>query len=159
MTNYVISKTQHKEVIWNRPIPNMENCVSAETFIPPVSQGRVIKCYDGDTITIATYLPIPESPLYKFSVRLDGIDCPEIRGKNENEKQCAKLAKKFVEDMLLGNMVTLNNIKLEKYGRILADVIFNDASVSSALIANKLAVPYDGGKKNVPDDWMHYHVT
>ena len=157
MSSIVNASTSKKDSIWYRPIPN--NCENAETFIPPVEYGRVIKCYDGDTITIATYLPLPESPLYKFSVRLDGIDCPEIRGKNESEKECAKLAQKFVEDKLLGNIVKLENVKLEKYGRLLADVIFEGSSICDELVANKLAVKYDGGTKNVPEDWMHYHVT
>jgi len=152
-------KTENKEIFWNRPIPDIEGCNKAQKFIPPITRGRVIKCYDGDTITIATYLPIPNSPLFKFSVRLLGIDCPEIRGKNESEKKCALLAKKFIEDKLLGNIVTLENVALEKYGRILADVIFDGASLSNLLVTNKLAVRYDGGRKEVPDDWMHYHVT
>ena len=151
--------TQQKEISWNRPIPELDNCKDAQKFIPPITCGRVIKCYDGDTITIATYLPIPESPLFKFSVRLSDIDCPEIRGKNESEKKCAKIAKKFIEDKLLGNIVTLENVSLEKYGRILADVIYDGENLSDLLVDNRLAVRYDGGSKNIPDDWMHYHVT
>ena len=151
--------TEKKLICWNRPIPPLDNCENAEKFIPPISNGRVIKCYDGDTITIATYLPIPDSPLYKFSVRLSGIDCPEIRGKNESEKTCAKIAKKFIEDKLLGNIVTLENVCLEKYGRILADVVYNGENLSDLLVDNHLAVRYDGGTKNVPDDWMRYHIT
>ena len=49
-------------------------------FIPPISGGVVIKVYDGDTITIASKLPYKKSPLYRFSVRLNGIDSPEIKG-------------------------------------------------------------------------------
>ena len=151
--------TEQKEIYWNRPIPQLANCKTAIKFVPPVTTGRVIKCYDGDTITIATYLPIPESPLYKFSVRLIGIDCPEIRGKNDSEKTCAKLAKKFIEDKLLGNIITLENVDLEKYGRILADVVYNGENLGDLLVENRLAVRYDGGSKNVPEDWMHYHVS
>ena len=150
--------TERKEIYWNKPIPELDNCETAIKFVPPITRGRVIKCYDGDTITIATYLPIPDSPLYKFSVRLLGIDCPEIRGKSDTEKMCAKLAKKFIEDRLLGNVVTLENVSLEKYGRILADVVYNGEHLSSLLVDNRLAVRYDGGTKKVPDDWMRYHI-
>ncbi len=151
--------TEKYDIMWSKPVPELNNCNSAINFIPPISQGRVIKCYDGDTITIATYLPIPESPLYKFSVRLSGIDCPEIRGKTESEKTCAKIAKKFIEDKLLGNIVKLKNVSLEKYGRILADVVYNGVNLGDLLVENRLAVRYDGGTKNVPDDWMRFHVT
>ena len=47
-------------------------------FIPPITHGKVIKVYDGDTITIAALLPYENSKLYRFSVRINGIDCPEI---------------------------------------------------------------------------------
>ena len=63
-------------------------------FVAPIEKGIVIKVYDGDTITIASKLPYETSPLYRFSVRLNGIDCPEIKSKDENEKECAKIAKK-----------------------------------------------------------------
>jgi hypothetical protein len=54
-------------------------------FTPPISGGQVIKVYDGDSITIAGYLPMYNSPLFRFSVRLNGIDTAEIKGKSEDE--------------------------------------------------------------------------
>ena len=77
-------------------------------FVPPVEKGIVIKVYDGDTITIASKLPYLSSPLYRFSVRLNGIDCPEIKSKDENEKQCAQIAKKEMSDLILNKIVILN---------------------------------------------------
>ena len=62
-------------------------------FTFPIEGGRVIKVYDGDTITIASKLPFINSPLYRLSVRLNGIDTPEIRGKTEDEKTAAKNVK------------------------------------------------------------------
>ena len=62
-------------------------------FTFPIEGGRVIKVYDGDTITIASKLPFKESPLYRLSVRLNGIDTPEIKGKNEDEKTAAKITR------------------------------------------------------------------
>ena len=38
-------------------------------FTFPITGGRVIKVYDGDTITIASKLPYEESPMYRLSVR------------------------------------------------------------------------------------------
>jgi len=91
-------------------------------FIPPVKMGKVIKVYDGDTITIASKMPWKDSPIYRFSVRINGIDCAEIRGKTESEKQCAILAREHVDHISNGKIVRLENVSLEKYGRILADV-------------------------------------
>ena len=44
-------------------------------YIPNVTYGKVIKVYDGDTITIACKMPFDNSPIYRFSVRIAGIDC------------------------------------------------------------------------------------
>ena len=51
-----------------------ENFKNAKPFVPPISEGMVVKVYDGDTITIVSQLPYPSSPYYRFSVRLNGID-------------------------------------------------------------------------------------
>lgn len=141
----------------SRNIPENINPSTLDKFIPPITSGRVIKCYDGDTITIASYLPYNESKLYKFSVRINGIDCPEIRGKTENEKKCALLSKIAVENKILNKIVTLDNVGTEKYGRILADVIIDNISIGPWLIEQNLAVNYDGKTKHTPDDWLSYH--
>jgi endonuclease YncB( thermonuclease family) len=126
-------------------------------FVAPIEKGIVIKVYDGDTITIASKLPYESSPLYRFSVRLNGIDCPEIKSKDENEKECAKIAKKEMNDLIMNKMVTLKNVQTEKYGRILADVYIGDLHLNQHMIEKRLAVTYDGGTKMKPTDWMNYY--
>jgi len=126
-------------------------------FIAPISSGKVVKVYDGDTITIASKLPYSESEMYRFSVRLNGIDCPEIRGKTEDEKECAQLAKEELTKLLMDNIVELKNLQTEKYGRILADVYINGLHINNHMIERRLAVKYDGGTKKVPTSWLEYH--
>ncbi len=126
-------------------------------FVVPVKEGKVIKVYDGDTITVQFKLPFKSSPLYKISVRLNGIDCPELKTKNEVEKQCSQIAKQKVSDLLMGKVVQFKNVKMEKYGRLLADVYYNDKSVNQWLLDNHLAIAYDGGTKEPPKNWMTYH--
>jgi len=75
-------------------------------FVPPIHDGYVVKVYDGDTITIASKLPYKESPLYRFQVRLNGIDCPEIKGQNEYEKKVALMAKLEITNLVLHKRVT-----------------------------------------------------
>ena len=62
-------------------------------FTFPITGGKVIKVYDADTITIASKLPYDASPMYRLSVRLNGIDTPEIKGKgvSDEEKNLQKL--------------------------------------------------------------------
>ena len=128
-------------------------------FVPPVDKGMVIKVYDGDTITIASKLPYIESPLYRFSVRLNGIDCPEIKGKSEIEKECAQIAKKELSDLILNKIVSLKNVETEKYGRILADVYLDDLNLNKHMVDKRLAVVYDGGTKISPSNWMDYYTN
>jgi len=137
----------------------MENILYKDTipFIPPITGGKVIKVYDGDTITIASKLPYENSLIYRFSVRIKGIDCPEIRTNNLDEKEIALIAKNFVQDKCLNKIVELKNLSTEKYGRILADVFVEDINIGNELIKNKLSVPYNGGKKLVPDNWKIYY--
>jgi endonuclease YncB( thermonuclease family) len=128
-------------------------------YIPPITCGKVIKVYDGDTITIATKLPYDSSPIYRFSVRINGIDCPEMKTYNQNEQICAHMAKKTVYDLAFNKIVHLKNVSLEKYGRILADVFVDDISIGELLCKCKLAVKYDGGTKKSPNDWLEYYNT
>jgi micrococcal nuclease len=130
-----------------------------EEFIFPVYSGKVIKVYDGDTITIASKMPYDNSPLYRFHVRLNGIDSPEIKGKNPDEKSVAKLAKVFLSSLVLHKTVTLENIQNDKYGRILADVYFEGKHINNLIINERLAVKYDGGKKICPVSWTKFNLT
>lgn len=126
-------------------------------FVFPIQGGQVIKVYDGDTITIASKMPYPESPLYRFSVRLNGIDTPEIKGKNEDEKEIAKKARNELSALIMNKEITLKNVQSEKYGRILAEVYLGDICLNDWLIEKKFAVKYDGGTKQIPESWKTYH--
>jgi len=126
-------------------------------FVPPLTEGKVIKVYDGDTITIASKMPFENSPYYRFSVRLKGIDCPEMRTKNVEEKQCSILTRNFLRTMLSDKVVQLKNVELEKYGRILANVYLDGVDISELLCDKNMAVKYDGGTKHCPENWMVYY--
>lgn len=58
---------------------------TVKAYIPEIYYGKVIKVYDGDTITIVTQLyngdVTPKTELSKFNVRILGIDTPELKNK------------------------------------------------------------------------------
>ena len=130
-------------------------------FTFPIKGGRVIKVYDADTITIASKLPYDASPMYRLSVRLNGIDTPEIKGKgiSDEEKEAAKQARDFVSNLVLNKFVRLENIESEKYGRILADVFIGDIHLNNLLLKERYAVKYDGGTKIKPTSWVKYKIN
>jgi len=77
----------------------------------------------------------------------------------------------YVSDKVLHKTIYLDNVKTEKYGRVLADVYINpilqaarqeqrqNESLSQMLLRNGLAIEYDGGTKNVPDNWMNHYLS
>ena len=119
-------------------------------YVPPVKTGVVIKVYDGDTITIATKL---DYTMYRFSVRLSGIDSPEIKAKSANEKKLAVLSKDALTKQIIGKTVELKNVSMEKYGRLLADVYCNGIHINKWMLENGFAVPYSGQTKKRPTEW------
>jgi len=130
-----------------------------QRYVPRITSGLVTNVYDGDTFTVVSRV-VGDPTLYKFSVRIAGIDCPELRSKIPSEKEAAALAKDRVENLIYARHVKLENVRTEKYGRILADVYVDydggGVSVGNFLIREKLAVKYDGKRKNPPADWMCY---
>ena len=129
-------------------------------FVAPVVGGRVIRVYDGDTITIASRVPgLQNSALYQFSVRLRGIDTPEMRTTDAAEKQLATLARDALREQILDRDVELRNVGTEKYGRLLADVYFGGRHLNAWLVEQRYALPYDGGTKVIPVCWLRYHTT
>ena len=125
-------------------IPTWDDTV---VFVPPITNGVVIKVYDGDTITIAQKLPYENSPLFRFSVRLLGVDSPELKTKDASEKMYAERSRDELHKFIFEQTVTLKNVSLEKYGRILADVYYGDIHINKWLLDHKYAIPYDGAKK------------
>ena len=111
-------------------------------------QGAIyVRNYDGDTIIFN--LP-GLHPLIgdKITIRINGINTPEIRGKCDKEKYDAKQAKEMVADILKdAEQITLKNMERGKYFRIAADVIVDGENLADLLIDASVALKYDGGKK------------
>jgi micrococcal nuclease len=122
---------------WSKPL-TYETTIP---FIPPVRHGRVIKVYDGDTITIGTHV---YGTAYRFSVRLLGIDTPEMNGPH---KEKAILARDELSALIFHKTAILKNVSLEKYGRLLADVYVDGIHINAWMKQKGHAVEYFGGKK------------
>ena len=110
----------------------------------------VTDAYDGDTLTVEA--GIWPDLIWEGSVRILGVDTPEIRGACETEKALAIAARDYILDLLLDESVILADVENDKYGgRVLANVyIWQDeelARVSDLLIANGHAREYHGGTR------------
>ena len=103
---------------------------------------------DGDTLR-AEMDGVPDQ-LRKVSIRIMGIDTPEIHGRCETEKEKALAAKEFLQKKLEAtSAVTFKWVGWDKYGgRILAKVYFDGEDVGKLMIGSGLAVEYHGEKKS-----------
>ena len=108
----------------------------------------VISITDGDTIK--SYIPLP-GKLSKVSIRIRGIDTPEIRSpKCWKEKKLALIAKeRLIIKVGHEKFVTVKNPKWGKYGgRIIGDVFAGDVNIAEYMISEGVAVPYLGKRSN-----------
>lgn len=123
-----------------------------KNFVPKIKECKVIKVYDGDTITVAAFLK-GDPECYKFQVRLNGIDSPEMRGSSENEKKHAIISRDALSEQILNKIIKLEIKGKEKYGRLLADVLYNGKNMNEWMVQNGYAVKYDGGTKKRDPHW------
>ncbi len=98
-------------------------------------KARLLRVVDGDTIDCILDLGFDVS--IKERVRLKGINTPEVRTKDLNEKRLGLEAKKFVEDMFQdkGNDVIIETeYRRGKYGRTIGTITFQDDTVLNEML-------------------------
>jgi len=103
--------------------------------------------YDGDSFRV-NIEGWPDIIGKSISIRVRGVDAPEMRGKCQSEKLAARRAKQHTVSLLRSaKIIKLTNMQRGKYFRILANVMIDGVSLADSLINNGLARPYDGGKR------------
>ena len=110
---------------------------------------EVTRVVDGDTIDCV--LDLGFSKLHKCRVRLYGIDTPESRTRDLDEKARGKLASKFLEDSIKNGKEVILRSELKdskgKYGRVLGSIVVDNLDINQAMVAQNLAVKYFGQSK------------
>lgn len=129
------------------------NFKNSKPFLPELVYSKVIKVYDGDTITVASKSSVTGDKVYRYPVRLRGIDAPEIRSPYSKEIELAHISKQALHELVYEKIVRLDNVRTEKYGRLLADIYLDNLHVNQWLLDNHYAIPYDGKAKNTPEEW------
>ena len=81
---------------------------------------QVIRVIDGDTIVISIDLGFDVSIIQ--TIRVNGIDAPENRTTDKQEKVYGIAAKAYVEKWLENKDLIIKTYKDDKYGRILGDI-------------------------------------
>ena len=119
---------------------------------------EIAKVVDGDTVDVDIDLGFGVW-MKKQRIRLYGIDTPESRTRDLEEKKYGLMAKQFVLDHLpIGSTQTLRTRKdgVGKYGRILGEFVVGDTTVNQLLIDTHNAVAYFGQSK---EDIEEAHIV
>ena len=126
-------------------------------------RATLLKIVDGDTVDVDIDLGFGVV-LSNQRIRLYGIDTPESRTRDLEEKKCGKLAAKYIEDHIKVSSSFTLRTRLDgkgKYGRILGELVCfvpefdREMSLNDAMIVKKLAVKYFGQSK---DDIEEEHL-
>ena len=119
---------------------------------------RIVRVVDGDTVDIDIDLGF-DVWLKKQRIRLYGVDTPESRTRDLEEKKYGLAAKKFVEKHLpLGSKQTLRT-RLDdrgKFGRILGEFVLTTqwegkdipTTINEQLVRQRYGVKYFGQSKD-----------
>ena len=108
---------------------------------------KIIKVIDGDTTDVDIDLGFGVW-LKNQRIRFYGIDTPEFRTRDLEEKARGLAAKDRLKAILEGaNTIQLTSHGVGKYGRCLGEIILNEVNLNDLLITEGHAVKYDGGKR------------
>lgn len=115
---------------------------------------KVERIVDGDTIDVV--LDLGFDILYRTRVRLYGIDTPESRTRDLEEKARGLLAKEYLSTKIKNAENIIIQTKLKdsrgKFGRVLGSVIADGINLNNQLTLNHYAVTYTGqSKKEIAD--------
>lgn len=102
-------------------------------FADPI---KIIKIYDGDTITALT------SQKEKIKIRLYGIDAPELK------QPFGKASKCHLIDLISNKSLNINEKGKDKYGRTLAVLYNGDQDINAQMVIDGYAWAYDKFSKD-----------
>jgi micrococcal nuclease len=101
---------------------------------------KIVRVVDGDTVDVDIDLGFSHW-IHNERIRLYGVDTPECRTRDDEEKAAGLLAKAFVEDALhVGGTYILSTREKGKFGRYLGVIFVSDkTSINAALVTEHLS--------------------
>jgi len=112
-----------------------------------IYNAKCLRVVDGDTIDAQVDLGF--NTFKKIRIRLVGINTPESRTRDLEEKARGLAAKQFVKDILKKHKdnFILQSQGVGKFGRCLGEIFLGDIKLNDLLITEGHAVEYFGGKR------------
>ena len=110
-------------------------------------KATIRRIVDGDTCDVDIDLGF-DCWLHNQRIRLYGVDTPECRTRNKQEKAHGLLAKAYVQKALIvGEVYALRTREKGKFGRYLGEIRVGRTTINKLLIKEGLAVAYTGQSK------------
>jgi micrococcal nuclease len=108
---------------------------------------EVKRIVDGDTVDVIIDLGF--SILYSTRVRLYGIDTPESRTRDKDEKVRGLLSKDYLKEWLDqgGVIIRTYRDKKGKFGRVLGEMVVGGRNINLLMVNENYAVKYEGQSK------------
>jgi micrococcal nuclease len=116
---------------------------------------KVKRVVDGDTVDVVIDLGFDIH--FATRVRLYGMDTPESRTRNKDEKVRGYMSKDFLEEWMEKDDVIIRTRrdKKGKFGRVLGEMIVRGENINKLMVQECLAVEYYGQSK---DDIEKQHM-
>ena len=114
---------------------------------------KIRRIVDGDTVDVDIDLGF-DTILSKQRIRLYGIDTPESRTRDKEEKFYGKLSAKFLKEQCKNSSEIFLKTYLDKkgkFGRILGELIVDGVNINKMMIEKYMAVEYYGQSKDEID--------
>ena len=135
------TKTLQENIDWSNV--KEKDWSNVPIFVPPITFGKVLKIYTGDTFVLATKLPffhetIETAPICKFTIHLDSVTVAPIEKEKSKEALMQKIEHQIVQ---------LRDVSTDRHGKIYAKVFLAEENVNEWLLQNNYGVRSQNGKK------------
>jgi endonuclease YncB( thermonuclease family) len=123
-------------------------CFAKDKLYGTITVKNVVSVYDGDTFTANLQDYYPAVIRDSISIRVYGVDTPEMKDPKPEVKEQAKKAKELATSILKsGKPIKLKNVRRDKYFRLLSEVWVGNVLLADTLVKAGLAKPYFGETK------------
>ena len=114
------------------PLTLIASISFAKTTVASLPKVFISDCYDGDTCT----------SFKGETIRLACIDTPELKGRNANPIS-AKSARKFLNDLVANQEVSIKRITKDRYGRTVAELFKDEENIQELIVKKGFGKIYE----------------
>jgi len=121
------------------------------TKLPKGHQFIVVKIFDGDTVMV-------KGVGLRFTIRLVGIDTPELGRKGKKDQPYSQEAKQKITQLLGKNTISLTQYGIGGYNRVLAEIFVDETNINLEMVRAGLAEVYRGKRPSKFDPIRYFQA-